>query len=131
MLALSIRQPWVWAILSCHKDIENRTWPTRFRGEFLIHASKGMTKGEYQAFVMFYEHEINEGPPYPPPCPPMAQLQRGGIVGKARLVDCVQSHPSPWFQGPFGFVLADVQPLPFVECKGDLGFFKPGISLAA
>ena len=31
----------------------NRTWPTRFRGWFLVYTSKGMTRGEY-AFVSSY-----------------------------------------------------------------------------
>ena len=43
MKALSIRQPWAWLIVNGHKDIENRSWPTRFRGPVLIHAAKGMT----------------------------------------------------------------------------------------
>ncbi|WP_206002040.1 ASCH domain-containing protein [Paraburkholderia aromaticivorans] len=38
MKALSIRQPWAWLIVKGHKDIENRTWSTRFRGRVLIHA---------------------------------------------------------------------------------------------
>jgi hypothetical protein len=48
MKALSIRQPWAWLILHAGKDIENRDWPTRFRGRFLIHAAKGMTRDEYE-----------------------------------------------------------------------------------
>lgn len=48
MIALSIRQPWAWHILNSGKDIENRDWPTRFRGRVLIHASKGMTRAEYE-----------------------------------------------------------------------------------
>lgn len=32
-LALSIRQPWAWAILCAGKDIENRSWPVQ--GELL------------------------------------------------------------------------------------------------
>lgn len=40
MKALSIRQPWAWLIANGHKDIENRTSHTNFRGDFLIHASK-------------------------------------------------------------------------------------------
>jgi hypothetical protein len=48
MKALSIRQPWAWLILNAGKDIENRDWPTHFRGRFLIHASKGMTHDEYE-----------------------------------------------------------------------------------
>lgn len=47
----------------------------------------------------------------------------------ARLADVV-SDPlelpraqRPWFFGPYGFVLADVRELPFMPCKGQLGFF--------
>jgi len=43
--ALSIRQPWAYAILHLGKDIENRPWRTNFRGPLLIHASlKGRTR---------------------------------------------------------------------------------------
>ena len=38
MKALSIRQPWAHRILREGKDIENRDWPTRYRGPVLIHA---------------------------------------------------------------------------------------------
>lgn len=37
---LSIRQPWADLIVSGKKDIENRSWPTKFRGSFYIHAGK-------------------------------------------------------------------------------------------
>ena len=32
-------------------------------------------------------------------------------------------HASPWFVGPYGFVLTDAKPLPFVPLTGQLGFF--------
>lgn len=42
MKALSIRQPWAWAILHAGKRIENRDWAgCAFRGPLLLHASKG------------------------------------------------------------------------------------------
>jgi hypothetical protein len=47
MKALSIRQPWAWLIVNGYKDIENRSWATKFRGPVLIHAAKGMTGAEY------------------------------------------------------------------------------------
>jgi len=54
---LSIRQPWAWAIVHAGKDIENRNWPTRFRGRFLIHAAKGCTREEYlDACAFMAEH---------------------------------------------------------------------------
>ena len=52
-------------------------------------------------------------------------LPRGGIVGEAEIVDCVTQSDSPWFEGPYGFVLRNAHPLPFRPCRGRLGFFKP------
>ncbi len=48
---------------------------------------------------------------------------RGGIVGTAEIVDCVEASNSPWFVGPFGLVLENVQPMPFIPVKGALGLF--------
>jgi ASCH domain-containing protein len=38
MPALSIRQPWAWAICAGCKDVENRSWNTKHRGPFVVHA---------------------------------------------------------------------------------------------
>ena len=40
MKALSIRQPWAWLIVHGYKDVENRTWSTKFRGRVQVHAGK-------------------------------------------------------------------------------------------
>jgi hypothetical protein len=40
MKVISIRQPWASLIVIGAKDVENRTWPTRYRGPVLIHASQ-------------------------------------------------------------------------------------------
>lgn len=40
MKAISVRSPWWWFIVHGLKDVENRNWPTHFRGKVLIHASK-------------------------------------------------------------------------------------------
>jgi hypothetical protein len=39
MKALSIKQPWVHAILHEGKDIENRSWRRDFRGWLALHAA--------------------------------------------------------------------------------------------
>lgn len=39
MQAISVLQPWAWAIAHGHKRVENRTWNTSHRGPLLIHAS--------------------------------------------------------------------------------------------
>ena len=112
MKALSIRQPWAWLILNAGKDIENRDWATGFRGRFLVHASKGMTRDEYE-----------NAPVWIVDLPDFDQLERGGIVGSVELVDCVEASESDWFYGRYGFVLRDPKPLPFIPYKGQLGFF--------
>ena len=122
-IALSIRQPWAWAIIHAGKDIENRSWPTNFRGRFYIHAAKGLTRVEYQDFIDFTGDRRRFGSPGHSPCPPADQLQRGGIIGEAELVDCVREHGSPWFTGKYGFVLRNAKPLPFRPLRGSLGFF--------
>ena len=114
MKAISIRQPWAWLIVHGGKDIENRSWKTNFRGRVLIHASKGMTRVDYETAGMFA------------PLPAFEELQSGGIIGSVEIVDCVQQSESPWFFGPYGFVLRDPQRCPFRPMKGALGFFEVG-----
>ena len=110
LLALSIKQPWSWLIINDHKDIENRSWPTRFRGPVLIHAGK--------------QHD---GRPSEWDWPSIQRPERfdyGGIIGVAEIVDCVTASDSEWFFGQYGFVLRNARPVPFVPCRGQLGFFR-------
>lgn len=122
VMALSIRQPWAWLIINAGKDIENRSWPTRFRGRVLIHASKGMTRQEYEDAMNWIVFQL----PLDFHEPQMDELQRGGIIGETEIVDCVTRSTSPWFVGEYGFVMRNTKPLPFRACKGALGFFNPG-----
>ena len=55
-VALSIRQPWAWAIVQGYKDIENRSTFAVSKANFdvrpvAIHAAKGMTIEEYEALA--------------------------------------------------------------------------------
>ena len=124
-LALSIRQPWAWAILHLGKNIENRNWRTKFRGRFFIHAAQGCTRHEYEVGICEGRYASNQGADKyrQKRIPPLRDMDRGGVVGVADLVACVEDHPSPWFEGRYGFVLENVKPAPFVPCKGKLGFF--------
>lgn len=120
--ALSIRQPWAWLILHAGKNIENRNWPTAFRGRVLIHAGKEMTRADYQAAAIFCSalpHEV-KFPSYEE-----AKALCGGIVGEVEITGCVRASDSPWFCGEYGFVLRDARPRELVPCKGALGFFTP------
>ena len=125
MMALSIRQPWAWLILNAGKDIENRDWATNVRGHILIHASKGMTRDEYEGAqdTLWDIHEDRIR------FPAFAELERGGFVGTVEIADCVAESSSPWFFGNYGFVLRDPKPMPFIPYKGRLGFFDVPICL--
>lgn len=116
--ALSIRQPWAYAILHCGKDIENRPWTTSFRGPFCIHAAKGYQKDEYAEAAEFIEKISGKV------VPPIDELPRGGIVGKARLSGTIRESESPWFVGKIGFILKDVQPVEFIAVRGVLNIFE-------
>lgn len=100
---ITVKQPFADMIATGEKDIENRSWPTNYRGPILIHAGLSW-------------HESQEHRKY--------ETQRGGIIGAAIVSDCVTSHKSKHFSGPFGFVLTFPVRLPFVACRGQLSIYK-------
>jgi hypothetical protein len=46
--AISIRQPWAWLIVNGFKDVENRSWKTKYRGPVLVHAGRKIEKYAYE-----------------------------------------------------------------------------------
>ena len=123
MKCISIRNPWAWAIIHAGKDIENRSRRLSYRGPVLIHASKTMSPEEYEDFLAFSRDRFRFTFPATR-SPAASDLQFGGIIGQAEIVDCVDDHPSPWFTGRFGYVLANATPLPFRPLRGQLGLFE-------
>lgn len=116
MKALSIRQPWAWLIVNGYKPVENRNWKTNYRGKILVHASSTMSFDNYSvAHEIAKQNGIN--------IPHESEYNFGGIIGETEIVDCVTQHDSPFFFGPFGFVLENSYPLSFHPCKGKLGLF--------
>jgi hypothetical protein len=114
MKALSIQQPWAWLIVHGYKDIENRKRKTNIRGEIKIHAGKTFDRDGY-------EYVKRAFPNIEMPKP--EEFSKGGIVGRAKIVDCVNDSDSPWFFGPIGFVISEAKPEFFVPYRGQLGFF--------
>lgn len=120
-LALSVRQPWAWAIVAGHKPVENRSAIAVATGKMepgpiAIHAAQGMTQHEYEdAAGLITALGIA--------CPRPDQLVRGAIIGGATVTGIVEAYSSTWFSGPRGLVLTDafmVEPIPAV---GQLGYF--------
>jgi hypothetical protein len=109
---LSVRHAWAHAIIhgapaGDFKDIENRTYRTRHRGALLIHASLKRSES---------------GPKLSAAAE--ASLKFGGIIGIVRVADCVEKSSSKWFEGPFGWVLTDPEPLTFVPWRGQQSMFN-------
>ena len=72
MKVITIKQPWATLIAKGYKEYEFRTWKTKYRGNILIHAGKGIDKNAIKRF----KHLNLEYP-------------SGYIIAKATITDCV------------------------------------------
>lgn len=123
-LAISIQQPWARLIVNGVKDVENRTWRRSYRGPILIHASRKVAQNAAMAVRAGIHPVTFERVAKLAALGGNLESETGGIVGVAELIEIVGDHPSPWFVGPFGFVLTNARPLPFMPMVGSLGLFK-------
>src|SRR6202161_3174427 len=114
--ALSIRQPWAWAIVEGLKPVENRSWPTNYRGPLLIHAG---LREDHLGWLALDRMGID----FPD------DVQTGGIIGGVDLVDCVRGYDSPWaIDGCWHWVLDAARSLPFRPMRGQLGIFNADLA---
>lgn len=145
MKAITIKQPWLWCITDDTKRVENRTWkpPYELIGQRIaLHASGTR---DHQGWVAAKD--------ICPHLPPFDNMPLGAIVATARLVGyvVVEQKPNsvermieaskdavyydhradPWFFGPVGWLLDDVQKLPQpLACKGKLGVWTVPAEIA-
>ena len=92
--ALSLKQPWGDLVVNGIKPIENRLWPSNYRGGLLIHASR---KWDSDGAAWIRENTDAEVR-----C--QVQYTFGAFIGQVDMVGCVQKSESPWFFGPNGFI---------------------------
>ena len=72
MKVITIKQPWATLIAKGYKEYEFRTWKTKYRGDILIHAGKGIDKKAMERFKhLNLEYPI------------------GKIIAQATITDCV------------------------------------------
>lgn len=126
MKAITICQPWPWAIFYGPKRIENRTWPSDHRGPLLIHAGK--SRKFWDDGCLFLDRYGWR--------PPAIEIQWGAIIGVVEMVDCVPVAAVSvdlFAEGPWCHVYEN--PRPFAEpipYRGQQGmFFVPDSVVAA
>lgn len=127
MKCLSLKQPFAELILRGRKTIELRTWNTRFRGRFLIHASAGTSLQACR------DLGIDPG-----------TLEHKAIVGSAVLYGVKEYRSreefladlpktlatSEYMRDRYGFLLKDVRRLDKpIPLNGRLGFFEADVAV--
>jgi hypothetical protein len=109
--AISILQPFADLVATGYKDVECRSWPTKYRGPIFILALKAEPSAEDLHYAEYMC--MREG------CPMPTDYKLGGIVGIAYLSDCVTSSKSRWHEeGTYGFVMTQARPVPFIPYRG-------------
>jgi hypothetical protein len=135
--AITVRQPWAWAIAHAGKHVENRSRPVSYRGPLLIHTGQQWsTRGDHDPRIEA-AWESSESR--------LAVSLESAVLAVAELVDV---HPDatccrPWGESVYissdgrrvscwHYVLDDVRPLPEpLHASGRLGLWRPGPELLA
>ena len=134
MKALTIKQPWASLIIHGIKDVENRSWNTKFRGKFLIHSSKTfdtdatLTKRQVDLCVSKGFLKQNDDGSWDW----KIDFPRGVILGECNLIDVMPPTATPstdasiWKENmAFGLVISDAKQLDEpIPVKGNLGFWE-------
>jgi hypothetical protein len=112
-VALSMKQPWAFAVLHLGKSVENRKWRSSFRGRVVIHASR-TTDDDGMDYIRAAGFALP------------TRLPTGAYIGEVTISDCVPQSEcrSPWAFGPWCYLLEEpvsyAEPIP---ARGWLGFY--------
>lgn len=147
--ALTVRQPWAFAIAQGFKPVEVRTRRTTYRGPLFIHA--GLTRDTKAELVRYSDDaaarldelggrgnfwEAAQLVPSQIFAPPATSLALGAIIALVELVDVHEANGccTPWADPRYGLwhwelrrVRMLTQPVP---CLGSLGVWKPDPAVA-
>jgi hypothetical protein len=133
MKALTVCQPYAELIASGVKLVENRTWETKYRGRFYVHAGRSREwlddPGEYETAA---DRPRDYGIP-------LSRMAFGCVIAIATLIDCVKyediqagkyDQTYPWLpthehtEGPWCWILGDnVARVGPYRYKGQQGLF--------
>ena len=141
MRALTVRPPWSWAIAHGGKSVENRGWPTTYRGLLAIHGgARSRWDPDGEASPLIREAWAARARSRPNAHNSIWLLRKttewmafGAVVAAAELrsccwpADCPRGNGcSPWaVVGQYHWQLANVRPLAEpVPCRGALGLWR-------
>lgn len=132
MKALTVRQPWAWALIHAGKDVENRTQAWSYRGPLAIHA--GLARFEQDNLASWTHREAHGGDT-------RTDIKFGAVIGVVELIDVHVSWrsedgpccASPWAQFAEGptkpvvhLVVENPRPLARpIAARGQLGLWTP------
>ena len=117
MKTLSLKQPFAELVVSGKKIIELRNWNTKFRGKFLIHASKIPDSKAMKKFGF-------------------DKLPVGMIIGEAELINVKKyeneiehkkdrdKHLADTSWGKYSFLLQNAKRIQPIKANGKLGFWE-------
>lgn len=127
MKVLTIKQPFATLIAEGIKQYEFRTWRTKYRGQLLIHAGKGIDK---KAIEKYKKYNLE----YPSSC----------IIAKVTLTDCIKIDEEAKIilkeknefvysnainsenDNLYGFKLENVEKIDLIVINGKLGLWNYG-----
>lgn len=151
MKALTVQQPWAWAIVHGGKTIENRTQAWKYRGPLAIHAGARLSQRGAELLPDLLAETQGSADLLWEYC--RAGLTYGAIIGVVQLVDVHRAQPavtyrgevigtpaccdSPWAEQSYEehggrtrrdivhLVLEDAKPIEPIPCIGRLGLWTP------
>ena len=138
MKALTISQPFAELIANGDKFVENRSWPTRYRGPLAIHAGKGkqylsakdladydtgaiVAVGELAACFELaeLERDLSYGGP------PKSAVHRRGILSHGKWFSAQEIVEHEHTEGPWCWVLTNVKRVDPFPINGKQGLWNP------
>lgn len=148
MKALTVKQPWAWAIVHGGKTIENRATRWHYRGPLAIHAGMSLDRAgcDDARIITSYTDAYRRNPqgvcenPWSRQPPGRRSGHFGAILG---VVDLIDVHPAirtddgccqPWGDtltsgygqpGVMHLVLTNARPIDPIPCRGRLGLWTP------
>jgi hypothetical protein len=115
MRALTIKQPWASMIAAGHKTIENRSWrpPAGLVGQRIaIHAGAGWDEQGARWIRGTLGIDVRRD-----------ELPASRVLCTAVIDRVIEASDDPWWRGPLGWVLRDVQAMEGPVCKGRLSLW--------